>query len=99
MPAGMAAATSVVPTKATIQVSTKPITVAEAIEAIIGRARRKISRNPAREGNLMHESYERRLLLDKRGPWSQNLSALFNKGRRLSTREEEAAMATQRGVK
>src|SRR5262249_13259889 len=67
MPAGMAAATSAVPTRATIQVSMKPITVAEAIETIIGKARCKISRSPAREGNLMSESYERRLLLDKRG--------------------------------
>src|SRR6266540_1123140 len=67
MLAGMAAATSAVPTRATIQVSMKPITVAEAIETIIGRARCKISRSPAREGNLMSESYERRLLFDKRG--------------------------------
>src|SRR5215510_6493636 len=67
MPAGMAAATSAVPTRATIQVSMKPITVAEAIETIIGRARCRISRSPAREGNLISESYERRLLLDKRG--------------------------------
>src|SRR5215510_8879895 len=53
MLAGMAAATSAVPTRATIQVSMKPITVAEAIETIIGRARCRISRSPAREGNLI----------------------------------------------
>jgi len=37
--------------------------------------------------------------LTKGGFWSQNLLALFNKGRRLSTDKEEATMATQRGVK
>src|SRR5712692_7092309 len=67
IPAGIAAATSVVPTRATIQVSINAITVAEAIETMIGRARCKISRSPTREGNFMSESYEGRLLLDKRG--------------------------------
>jgi hypothetical protein len=53
IPAGIAAATSAVPTSAIIHVSTKPATIAEAIEAIIGRAKRKISRSPVCEGNFM----------------------------------------------
>src|SRR2546426_6921726 len=100
MPAGITAATSVVPTKATIQVSMKLMTVAEAIEAIIGKARCKISRSPAREGNLMHESYERRLLLDKRGFLvAESLSTVQQRMATVNREEEETVMATQRGVK
>jgi hypothetical protein len=58
MLAGMAAAISVVPTRATIQVSIKLITVDEAIDAMIGKASRKISRSPYREGNVMSGAYE-----------------------------------------
>jgi hypothetical protein len=67
MPAGIAAATSAVPTSATIHVSTNPATVAEAIEAIIGRARREISCSPSREGYFMQNPEKWSVSLDKSG--------------------------------
>src|SRR5439155_26834311 len=89
MLAGIAAATSAVPTRATIQVSIKPITVDEAIDAMIGRARRRISRSPAREGSVISGTCrdDDRFCLTSIGSWSQNLSARSNKGWRLSTEQ------------